>query len=162
MRSDKEVTKQKDDDDKDMVLTKKKMEALERDVKEKEEKLEEKCRNLMELALTVKECEANEELQDAHRVIIKDLARKPSLIVWMFSLFRQEAVCYLCEGATKFLFAKLKDLQLYVPYILLSSQSVVLRVRACTMMRVVFAYYKEGSTDPIFLYFAYGLMEVKC
>ncbi|KAK1586300.1 hypothetical protein Q3G72_000964 [Acer saccharum] len=41
MRSDIKVTKQKDDDDKDMVVIKKKMEELERDVKEKEEKLEE-------------------------------------------------------------------------------------------------------------------------
>ena len=27
---------------------------------------------------------------------------------------------------------------------------------------LVFAYYKEGATDPTFLYFAYGLKEVKC
>lgn len=27
---------------------------------------------------------------------------------------------------------------------------------------VVFAYYKEGSTDPTFIYIAYGLKEVKC
>ncbi len=27
---------------------------------------------------------------------------------------------------------------------------------------LVFAYYKEGATDPTFLYFAYGLKEIKC
>ncbi|RRT82871.1 hypothetical protein GW17_00010339, partial [Ensete ventricosum] len=27
---------------------------------------------------------------------------------------------------------------------------------------VVFAYYKDGATDPTFLYFAYGLKEIKC
>lgn len=27
---------------------------------------------------------------------------------------------------------------------------------------LVFAYYKDGATDPTFLYFAYGLKEVKC
>jgi hypothetical protein len=27
---------------------------------------------------------------------------------------------------------------------------------------LVFAYYKEGATDPTFLYFAHGLKEVKC
>lgn len=27
---------------------------------------------------------------------------------------------------------------------------------------VVLAYYKEGATDPTFLYFAYALKEVKC
>lgn len=27
---------------------------------------------------------------------------------------------------------------------------------------MVFAYYREGATDPTFLYFAYGLREVKC
>ena len=27
---------------------------------------------------------------------------------------------------------------------------------------LVFAYYKEGATDPTFIYFAYGLKEVKC
>ncbi|CAL5400547.1 unnamed protein product [Camellia sinensis] len=27
---------------------------------------------------------------------------------------------------------------------------------------LVFAYYKEGATDPTFLYLAYGLKEVKC
>lgn len=27
---------------------------------------------------------------------------------------------------------------------------------------LVFAYYKEGATDPTFIYFAHGLREVKC
>lgn len=27
---------------------------------------------------------------------------------------------------------------------------------------LVFAYYKEGATDPTFLYFAHGLKEIKC
>lgn len=27
---------------------------------------------------------------------------------------------------------------------------------------LVFAYYKDGATDPTFLYFAYGLKEIKC
>lgn len=27
---------------------------------------------------------------------------------------------------------------------------------------LVLAHYKEGATDPTFLYFAYGLKEVKC
>lgn len=27
---------------------------------------------------------------------------------------------------------------------------------------MVFAYYKDGATDPTFLYFAHGLKEVKC
>ncbi|KAJ4828368.1 hypothetical protein Tsubulata_027389, partial [Turnera subulata] len=27
---------------------------------------------------------------------------------------------------------------------------------------MVFAYYKEGATDPTFLYFAYGMKELKC
>jgi len=27
---------------------------------------------------------------------------------------------------------------------------------------LVFAYYKDGATDPTFLYFAHGLKEIKC
>ncbi len=27
---------------------------------------------------------------------------------------------------------------------------------------LVFAYYKEGATDPTFIYIAHGLKEVKC
>ncbi|KAK0602836.1 hypothetical protein LWI29_037446 [Acer saccharum] len=54
------------------------------------------------------------------------------------------------EGATKFLLSKLKDLQFFVGESMHDDASVV------------FAYYKEGATDPTFLYFAYGLKEVKC
>ncbi|KAK0599730.1 hypothetical protein LWI29_008082 [Acer saccharum] len=54
------------------------------------------------------------------------------------------------EGATKFLLSKLKDLQFFVGESMHDDASVV------------FAYYKEVATDPTFLYFAYGLKEVKC
>jgi hypothetical protein len=27
---------------------------------------------------------------------------------------------------------------------------------------VVFAYYKDGATNPTFLYFSHGLKEIKC
>lgn len=27
---------------------------------------------------------------------------------------------------------------------------------------LVFAYYKDGATDPTFLYFSHGLKEIKC
>ncbi|PPS05715.1 hypothetical protein GOBAR_AA14932 [Gossypium barbadense] len=52
---------------------------------------------------------------------------------------KQETFKKNIEGATKFLLAKLKDLQF-----------------------LVFAYYKDGATNPTFLYFPYGLKEVKC
>ncbi|KAJ6806190.1 putative translationally-controlled tumor protein-like protein [Iris pallida] len=51
------------------------------------------------------------------------------------------------EGATKFLLSKL---QFFVGESMHDAGSLV------------FAYYKEGATDPTFLYFAYGLKEVKC
>jgi len=54
------------------------------------------------------------------------------------------------EGATKFLLGKLKDLQFFVGESMHDDSSLV-----C-------AYYKEGATDPTFLYFAHGLNEVKC
>ncbi|KQJ87403.1 translationally-controlled tumor protein homolog [Brachypodium distachyon] len=54
------------------------------------------------------------------------------------------------EGATKFLLSKIKDLQFFVGESMGDDASVV------------FAYYKEGATDPTFLYFAHGLKEVKC
>lgn len=54
------------------------------------------------------------------------------------------------EGATKFLLSKLRDLQFFVGESMHDDGSVVL------------AYYKEGATDPTFLYFAYALKEVKC
>ncbi|KAK9292707.1 hypothetical protein L1049_020686 [Liquidambar formosana] len=54
------------------------------------------------------------------------------------------------EGATKFLLSKLSDLQFFVGESMHDDGSIV------------FAYYKEGATDPTFLYFAYALKEVKC
>ncbi|KAF5195347.1 Translationally-controlled tumor protein-like protein [Thalictrum thalictroides] len=54
------------------------------------------------------------------------------------------------EGATKFLLPKLKDFQFFVGEGMHDESSLVL------------AYYKEGATDPTFLYFAHGLKEVKC
>ncbi|KAF5463386.1 hypothetical protein F2P56_019305 [Juglans regia] len=54
------------------------------------------------------------------------------------------------EAATKFLLSKLSDLQFFVGESMHDDGSLV------------FAYYKEGATDPTFIYFAYGLKEVKC
>ena len=54
------------------------------------------------------------------------------------------------EGAIKFLLPKLSDLQFFVGESMQDDSSLV------------FAYYKEGATDPTFLYFAYGLKEIKC
>ncbi|PON80370.1 Translationally controlled tumor protein [Parasponia andersonii] len=54
------------------------------------------------------------------------------------------------EGATKFLLSKLSDLQFFVGESMHDDGALV------------FAYYKEGATDPTFLYFAHGLKEVKC
>ncbi|KFK39008.1 hypothetical protein AALP_AA3G188900 [Arabis alpina] len=54
------------------------------------------------------------------------------------------------EGATKFLLSKLADLQFFVGEGMHDDSSLV------------FAYYKEGATNPTFLYFAHGLKEVKC
>ena len=54
------------------------------------------------------------------------------------------------EGATKYLLPKLGDLQFFVGESMHDDGSLV------------FAYYKDGATDPTFLYFAYGLKEIKC
>ncbi|XP_008644262.1 translationally-controlled tumor protein homolog isoform X1 [Zea mays] len=54
------------------------------------------------------------------------------------------------EGATKFLLSKLKDLQFFVGESMKDEASVV------------FAYYKDGATNPTFLYFSHGLKEIKC
>jgi hypothetical protein len=54
------------------------------------------------------------------------------------------------EPATKYLLGKLKDLQFFVGESMHDDGSLV------------FAYYKEGATDPTFLYFAHGLNEIKC
>ncbi|KAG6434141.1 hypothetical protein SASPL_105763 [Salvia splendens] len=54
------------------------------------------------------------------------------------------------EGATKYLVSKLKDFQYFVGESMHDDGTMV------------FAYYKEGATDPTFLYLAHGLKEVKC
>ncbi|KAF5752201.1 translationally controlled tumor protein [Tripterygium wilfordii] len=54
------------------------------------------------------------------------------------------------ESATKFLLSKLSDLQFFVGESMHDDATLV------------FAYYKEGATDPTFLYFAHSLKEVKC
>ncbi|KVH88110.1 Mss4-like protein [Cynara cardunculus var. scolymus] len=63
---------------------------------------------------------------------------------------KQEAFKKNIEGATKFLLSKLSDLQFFVGESMHDDGTMV------------FAYYKEGATDPTFLYLAYGLKEVKC
>ncbi|XP_062144809.1 translationally-controlled tumor protein homolog [Alnus glutinosa] len=54
------------------------------------------------------------------------------------------------EGATKYLLSKISDLQFFVGESMHDDGSLV------------FAYYKEGATDPTFIYIAHGLKEVKC
>ncbi|KAK1315821.1 hypothetical protein QJS10_CPA05g00415 [Acorus calamus] len=63
---------------------------------------------------------------------------------------QQEAFKKNIEGATKYLLSKLKDLQFFVGESMHDDSSLV------------FAYYKEGATDPTFLYFAHALKEIKC
>ncbi|CAL9772559.1 unnamed protein product [Musa acuminata subsp. burmannicoides] len=63
---------------------------------------------------------------------------------------KQELFKKHIEGATKFLLSKLKDLQFFVGESMHDDGSMV------------FAYYKDGAVDPTFIYFAYGLKEVKC
>ncbi|KAI3715530.1 hypothetical protein L6452_22516 [Arctium lappa] len=63
---------------------------------------------------------------------------------------KQETFKNHIEGATKFLLSKLKDLQFFVGEGMHDDGMTV------------FAYYKDGATDPTFLYLAYGLKEVKC
>ncbi|KAK4406686.1 Translationally-controlled tumor protein [Sesamum angolense] len=63
---------------------------------------------------------------------------------------KQELFKKNIEGATKFFLSKLKDLQFFVGESMHDDGTVV------------FAYYKDGATDPTFLYLAYGLKEVKC
>ncbi|KAL0857434.1 hypothetical protein Bca101_062588 [Brassica carinata] len=62
----------------------------------------------------------------------------------------QEAFKKGIEGATKYLLPKLKDFQFFVGESMHDDSTVV------------FAYYKEGATNPTFLYFGHGLKEVKC
>ncbi|CAH1415074.1 translationally-controlled tumor protein homolog [Lactuca sativa] len=54
------------------------------------------------------------------------------------------------EAATKYLLAKLSDLQFFVGEGMHDDSTIV------------FAYYKDGAADPTFLYFGVGLKEVKC
>ncbi|GAU29369.1 hypothetical protein TSUD_31760 [Trifolium subterraneum] len=63
---------------------------------------------------------------------------------------KQELFKKHIEGATKYLLPKLKDLQFFVGESMHDDGSLV------------FAYYKDGATDPTFIYFAYGLKEIKC
>ncbi|XP_031097240.1 translationally-controlled tumor protein homolog [Ipomoea triloba] len=63
---------------------------------------------------------------------------------------KQEVFKKNIEGATKFLLSKLSDLQFFVGESMADEGTLV------------FAYYKDGATDPTFLYFAHGLKEVKC
>ncbi|KAI6693045.1 hypothetical protein NL676_020755 [Syzygium grande] len=63
---------------------------------------------------------------------------------------QQEAFKKNIEAATKFLLTMLKDLQFFVGESMHDDGSLV------------FAYYKDGATDPTFLYFGHGLKEIKC
>ncbi|XP_028770914.1 translationally-controlled tumor protein homolog [Neltuma alba] len=63
---------------------------------------------------------------------------------------KQELFKKHIEGATKYLLSKLSDLQFFVGESMHDDSTVV------------FAYYKEGATDPTFIYIAYGLKEIKC
>eukprot|EP00252_Welwitschia_mirabilis_P017171 TRINITY_DN38090_c0_g1_i1.p1 TRINITY_DN38090_c0_g1~~TRINITY_DN38090_c0_g1_i1.p1 ORF type:complete len:168 (+),score=27.37 TRINITY_DN38090_c0_g1_i1:272-775(+) len=63
---------------------------------------------------------------------------------------RQEVFKKNVEAAVKFLLSKLSDLQFFVGESMADDGALV------------FAYYKDGATDPTFLYFRDGLKEVKC
>lgn len=63
---------------------------------------------------------------------------------------KQELFKKHIEGATKYLLSKLSDLQFFIGESMHDDGSLV------------FAYYKEGATDPTFIYIAYGLKEIKC
>ncbi|GAQ83412.1 translationally controlled tumor protein [Klebsormidium nitens] len=63
---------------------------------------------------------------------------------------RQEEFKKDVPDAAKFLLGKLKDLQFF------TGESMNLDAA------LVFAYYEDGATDPIFIYFKDGLKEVKC
>ncbi|KAL5713063.1 hypothetical protein ACHQM5_015176 [Ranunculus cassubicifolius] len=64
----------------------------------------------------------------------------------------EAAECFKANvsSATKYILSKIKDCQFFVGESMADDGVVVL------------AYYKEGATDPTFLYFAHGLKEVKC
>ncbi|KAL0558322.1 hypothetical protein IC582_002882 [Cucumis melo] len=63
---------------------------------------------------------------------------------------KQELFKKYIPEATKFLISKINDLQFFVGEGMHDDGTMV------------FAYYKEGATDPTFIYIAYGLKEVKC
>ncbi|GAB2277446.1 hypothetical protein Dimus_012152 [Dionaea muscipula] len=63
---------------------------------------------------------------------------------------KQEVFKKHIEAAVKYLLPKLSDLQFFVGESMHDDGSLV------------FAYYKEGATDPTFLYLSYGLKEIKC
>ncbi|GLJ12868.1 hypothetical protein SUGI_0199580 [Cryptomeria japonica] len=63
---------------------------------------------------------------------------------------RQEEFKENVEGAVKCLLSKLDDLQFFIGESMREDSTPV------------FAYYKEGSSDPTFIYFRDGLKEVKC
>ncbi|KAF2607486.1 hypothetical protein F2Q68_00045780 [Brassica cretica] len=79
----------------------------------------------------------------------------PILVCFLFSFsiclfFFRTCIHFVIEGATKYLLPKLKDFQFFVGESMHDDSTVV------------FAYYKEGATNPTFLYFGHGLKEVKC
>jgi len=63
---------------------------------------------------------------------------------------RQEKFKKGIEGAVKFLLPKVKDFQYFVGEGMHDDGALVL------------AHYKDGATNPTFLYFADGLKEIKC
>ncbi|GMH07740.1 hypothetical protein Nepgr_009580 [Nepenthes gracilis] len=63
---------------------------------------------------------------------------------------KQEVFKKNFEGAMKYIMSKLSDLQFFVGESMHDDGTMV------------FAYYKEGATNPTFLYIAYALKEVKC
>ncbi|KAL9250289.1 Translationally-controlled tumor protein-like protein [Drosera capensis] len=63
---------------------------------------------------------------------------------------KQEVFKKNIEGAMKYILSKLSDLQFFVGESMHDDGSLV------------FAYYKDGASDPTFLYIAYGLKEIKC
>ena len=63
---------------------------------------------------------------------------------------KQELFKKNIEAAIKFLLSKLTDLQFFVGESMHDDGTLV------------FAYYKDGATDPTFLYLAYSLKEIKC
>ncbi|XP_022135588.1 translationally-controlled tumor protein homolog [Momordica charantia] len=63
---------------------------------------------------------------------------------------KQELFKKHIQDATKYLLSKISDLQFFVGEGMHDDGTMV------------FAYYKEGATDPTFIYIAYGLKEVKC